>query len=158
MANNLKMIKAKMSAAIAKQKVGTPMQQTGVVSPAIDAGSASVNTEIFTYFTAAGEQRVAYSAESWVKLTLELETAGPVAFGTRLQILPVLSGKGALLPVGRSVELFLSKGNRLVLAADALNRVKVIVEPLPWLQAISMQVGSVVGSLASLASAFMNRG
>lgn len=94
------------------------------------------NTLIYTLFTKAGETRLVYSATTWVKIRLMLETAGPVAVGTRQQIGPTLSGKGILLPVNQEIDFVLAKGDRLFMVAEAINRVKFICEMIPWQEQI----------------------
>ena len=88
-----------------------------------------MHTNIFTYFTFVGGSRLLYSAESWTKIRLRLETAGPVAVSTRQEITPVLSGKGILLPVGIPIDFNIPKGDRLFITAGAINRVTVFTEP-----------------------------
>lgn len=91
-------------------------------------------TEIFTYFTTPGETRLLYSAPTWVKIRLTLENAGPVSVGTKQIITPVLSGRGILLLTDDEITFTLPRGNRLFIAAESVNRVKVIVEPFAWLE------------------------
>jgi hypothetical protein len=111
-----------------------------------------MRTDIYTYFTQpTGVSELLYSAETWVRLELALETAGPVAIGTRESVVPVLSGKGVLLsPAGEPLEFIMPKGNRLFIAAEAVNRVKVIVEPIPWLEQLLFQVEQGFGGLKGL--------
>jgi hypothetical protein len=75
---------------------------------------------------------------------LTLETAGPVAVSTKQQILPVLSGKGQLLETGVPLRFELAKGNRLWVATTSLNRIKVTVQPLPWLEQLAGLLGLIV--------------
>lgn len=97
-----------------------------------------MHTRIQTYFTVAnGTSQLLYSAENWVRVEFQLETAGPVAVGTLQDVTPVLSGKGILLPPdGEPVRFVLPKGDRVFIAAESINRVKFIVEPIPWLEEI----------------------
>jgi hypothetical protein len=90
-----------------------------------------LHTEIYTYFTQIGESRLLYSANFWCTIKLTLETAGPVAAGTRENLVPVLSGKGVLLTTDEDEEWVLAKGDRIFITAESVNRVKVIIEPLP---------------------------
>lgn len=112
------------------------------------------HTDIYTYFTKPiNESELLYSAESWVMVTLILETAGPVAVSTRQDVVPVLSGKGALLePDGEPFRFVLPKGDRLFIAAEAINRVKVIIEPFPWLEQILLSLSQGFGGLMGLLS------
>jgi hypothetical protein len=99
------------------------------------------NTEIFTYFTLPdGQTHLLYTAETWMTIRMTLETAGPVAVSTREEITPVLSGRGRLLPVGVEYEFRVPKGNRIWIAAEAVNRVSWSVAPIPWLQTISLEL------------------
>ncbi len=118
-----------------------------------------MRTQIYTYFTKpTGISELLYSAESWVQMTLVLETAGPVSFGTSENVSPVLSGKGILLPpTGVPIEVYLPKGNRIFIAANAINRVKVIIEPLPWLEQIAQQVGEGLSGLRGTLGAAMRK-
>jgi hypothetical protein len=93
-------------------------------------------TEIYTYFTKPGPTRLLYTAEDWIEVILELQTAGPVAFSTRQEITPVLSGKGILLTTDIPRKVTLEKGDRIFIAAEAVNRVSFITQPFGFLQEI----------------------
>jgi hypothetical protein len=97
-----------------------------------------MHTDVYTYFTQPdGQSHLLYSAEIWVRIEFQLETAGPVAVGTRQEIMPVLSGRGVLLPPdGEPVKWIMPRGDRIFIASETLNRVKVIIEPIPWLEQI----------------------
>lgn len=100
------------------------------------------NTEMFTYFTrpTAGTLLL-YSAENWVRARLMLETAGDVVVATNRQnITPVLSGKGILLPFNVEITFPLSKNNRIFIASNTVNRVKFIIEPIPWQEQIALML------------------
>ncbi len=118
-----------------------------------------MKTDIYTYFTVpTGITELLYSAESWMRVELVLETAGPVAVSTRDSVTPVLSGKGILLePDGEPIEFIMPKGNRLFIAAESFNRVKVIIEPIPWLEQILFQVEEGFGGLKGIMGA-LSRG
>ncbi len=116
-----------------------------------------MQTQIETYFTnRIGTSQLLYSAEDWVRITLRLQTAGPVAVSTRQEIVPVLSGLGILLPVDDFITFVLPRGDRLFIAAEATNRVAVQIEPIPWLAQILMAMdqgfGEVVRALFRLKS------
>jgi hypothetical protein len=111
-----------------------------------DVPPATGRTEIATYFTKVGGNQLLYQAEGWVKLRLVLETAGPVSVGTRDDIVPVLSGKGILLPTNVEIQFPMSKGQRIYISATAVNRVRRIIEPVPYAD----QILSMIGSLVSL--------
>jgi len=116
------------------------------------AGQTEVYT-LFTQFNGPQFTKLLFSAQSWVRITLRLETAGPVEVGWREDLAPVLSGKGILLDV-RDVTFILPKGQRLFYTAASVNRVRVIIEPIPWLEQIlaNVQIGfdRVVDSLNPL--------
>lgn len=97
----------------------------------VAAPAPSTKTRMFTYFTIAGETKLLYSAETWVRANLFLEDAGPVSVGTDQNLAPVLSGKGILLPTNIERGFYLSKGDRIFILAEAVNRVQVVIEPLP---------------------------
>ena len=149
----------------APSKIGVPPD-----SSATNPGQASftqlktpdTNSDNYTFFTTipiAGQpdSTVLYTADRpWVRVTLILETAGPVAVGTKATITPVLGGAGILLPppsvggVGQPIVFNLAKGNKLYIASTSVNRVKVQIDPLPWLQDIFFLVQAVVAGIASL--------
>ena len=140
--------------------------KVGQVRPGVDPNGApdvTSRTETYTLFTQIGGNRLLYSAESWVRVNLRLETAGPVAVSTREVVTPTLSGKGILLGADE-VEFILPKGSRLIYTADSVNRVRFIIEPVPWLEQLyrTVDVGfsrliaglsplQVLGSIASRA-------
>lgn len=114
-----------------------------------------MRTEIYTWFTKTdGVSDLMYSAEFWVRITLRLETAGPVAVGTREELGPVLSGKGILLPDEDPITFVLENGSRLFIISESLNRVQFTVEHIPWLEAILM---SIQGGFKSLISTWLGR-
>lgn len=125
----------------AKQQVAkSDKPQTPHVSQDVVA-----TTEIFTYFTKVGGTHRLVSATKWTRARLFLETAGPVAVSTKGDLVPVLSGKGILLPPGQEIEFVLPRGDRLYIAADAVNRVKVIIEPIAFGEQILQAILSLVG-------------
>lgn len=120
-----------------------------------------MRTEIYTYFTVPdGETKLLYSAENLVRVTVQLENAGPVAVGQREDISPVLSGKGMLLPPGNTDDktFVLSKENRLYIVSESVNRVKFIVEPIPFLEKILAATESIVGIAGSVARRALKAG
>lgn len=109
-------------------------------SPSSTIAAAELKTEIYTYFARPpqnGQCAVLYNADRLqAKVTLQLETSGPVAVGTKQNILPVRSGKGTLLETGEPTFFYLAKGERLYVAATSINRIKVTIEPIPWAEQI----------------------
>ena len=132
-------------------KIPTPAlmdrNQGSVQAPSATIAGAELATEIYTYFARPpvdGQLPKIYNADrQYAQVTLTLETAGPVAVSTKQQILPVLSGKGELLETGVPMTYFLAKGNRLYVAATSINRIKVVIQPLPWLEQIAGLLGRV---------------
>lgn len=111
-------------------------------APAPSPDFNSDRSKFSTYFAKApvsGESTpVIYPADRlWTDVTLLLETAGPVVVGDSAQLLPVLSGKGMLLPTGVPLTFRVAKGVKLYVQATALNRIKVMVQPVPWLEQIT---------------------
>lgn len=118
--------------------------------PQADQGRAEVRTYVSTYFTkiSADETQILYNGDrQWAKVKLTLETAGPVAVGVVQKITPVLSGKGIDLTTDVEVEIPVAKGTRLYIASTAVNRVKVIVEPSPWLEQITGLLRIAIGRM-----------
>jgi len=121
--------------------------------PSPEVGAGNNRLQIFTYFTKAtvpGQQpAILYNGDRlWTRLTLTLETAGPVAIGQSSQINPVLSGKGELLATGVPTPITLAKGNMIYIASTSVNRVKVQIEPLPWLEQITATLRQLVSRIA----------
>ena len=119
--------------------------------PADTTGGSENRSFIDTYFTKApvdGQATdIIYNGDRlWAKVTLTLETAGPVAVGNSSSITPVLSGKGQLLETDVPTIFFIAKGTRMYVAASGINRVKRIVEPVPWLETIAGLVGTLIGA------------
>jgi len=124
---------------------------------ALNEGQAQNKTEIYTYFTKVRSGKapdILYNGDRlWAKVTLTLENAGPVAVGNKSQITPVLSGKGELLQTDEPRSFWIGKGTRLYIAATTVNRVKVEVEPIPWLE----QMSGVLSQLAGVAAGMFGR-
>jgi hypothetical protein len=151
---------------------GAPVSKIGPVSldrtraqspePADTTGGAEHRTFVDTYFTKAPvvgqDTDIVYNGDMvWAKVTLTLETAGPVAVGNLASLTPVLSGKGQLLETDVPTEFFIAKGTRLYISAAGVNRVKRVIEPIPWLEVIAGLVGSVVRALGGAAAALRSK-
>jgi hypothetical protein len=122
--------------------------------PEGDAGAGNNRSEFSTYFTkipVMGEPTpVLYSGDRlWADVTLTLETAGPVAVGNRSQITPVLSGRGILLETGVPLTFRIAKGSKIYIAATAVNRLKMFIQPIPWQEQITGLLLRVVSGVAS---------
>jgi hypothetical protein len=124
---------------------------TNQQTPQSNQGRGENRTQITTYFTSAlngAASPILYSGDRmWAKVTLTLETAGPVAVGNMAELAPVLSGRGQLLETGVPTPFTIAKGTRLYIAATSVNRVKVVIEPLPWLEQITALISGVIASL-----------
>lgn len=116
-------------------------------------------TDMYTYFTqATGNTTLVFSAETWVKIRLLLETAGPVSIGWRENLGPVLSGQGRLLPTGQEVWFAMPPGQRLYFASNTVDRVSVVVERIPFGQQMLHQLIEVPGAIASSLAALIRPG
>jgi len=157
------------------QRVAQAMQASGLVERALPSSKGNepqgqlqtYRTEIFAYFTVVGGTQLLYSAENWVRIKIEPQTAGPIAVGTRASLTPVLGGGGITLSDGDSYQAYLAKGTRFYIASESVNRVNVTVEPVPWLEqldknqqaaseglraAIMSAASSIVAAIAALRS------
>ena len=116
----------------------TNQTQASVQAPSPTVAGAELATEIYTFFAKPvtdGRFVVLYNGDrQFAQVVLTLETAGPVAVSQKQQLDPVLSGKGQLLETGVPLTFFIAKGNRIYVAATAISRIKVTVEPFPWLE------------------------
>ncbi len=137
------------------RNVATPDVAPAQVIATAPAGGGERNAEIYTLFTKVGQQQpngtpILYNNErQWARITVTLETAGPVAVGTRADLFPVLSGRGVLLATGVPTVFNMGKGqNRLYYAATAVSRLKVEIEAFPWLEEINANVVAIRDLLA----------
>lgn len=133
---------------------GTSAPITGTADP---GGRVDRQSDISTYFTRIGsvngQTPTLYNGDRlWCNVTLLLETAGPVAVGTRADLFPVLSGKGMLLDTGVPATFTIGKGTRLYIASDSVNRVKVELAPFPWIEQIAASTTAIEDLLRALAS------
>jgi hypothetical protein len=114
--------------------------------PTVKAEPALFRAE--TYFTVPdGQTHLLYTAQSWVKVRLLLESAGPVVYGQNQGITPVLSGRGSRLITGEEKEIELTKGSRIFIAAEAINRVSFSVSPIPFSDVIGGWVSALLGAI-----------
>ena len=131
--------------------VSTDRTVASVTAPQAQTGAGDNRTQIYTYLTKLpenGQAAVLYNGDRlWAKITLTLQTAGPVSVGQQQGIVPVLGGQGALLTTGQPYEVVIAKGSRLYVAANGLNRIAVKVEPLPWLEQITALIGRVADGI-----------
>lgn len=109
-------------------------------------GPGDNRTQVSTYLTKPRGTDILYNGDRlWAKLTLTLQTAGPVAVGQQQSLRPVLGGAGTLLTPGVPYVVTIGKGTRLYIAANTVNRVAVQVEPFPWLENITGLAGKIAG-------------
>lgn len=129
--------------------------------PSVTLGGGATRSKYNTYITqppAPGQQpRAIYEGDRlWAVVTLTLETAGPVAVSDMPNLFPVLSGKGLLLPTGQPMQFKIAKGTRLYVAATAVNRIKVQIDPVPWLEQIAgtlmLIAGKVLGRIPGVSA------
>jgi hypothetical protein len=124
--------------------------------PSPTVKSTATKTRMSDYFTVPGDTRLLYTAEGWVHVRLLLQNAGPVAVGMDQNITPVLSGRGRLLPTGQEIRFNLTRGDRLFIAAESINRVSFTIEPLQPVDRIVVLIESGLGSVRSIASAVLS--
>jgi len=141
-------------------KIGNGSTQRSIAQspqPAIDGGQVEHRSLIFTYFTKAdATTEILYNGDRmWAKVTLTLETAGPVAVGQSSALVPVLTGTGQLLETGVPTVFDVAKGNIIYIASTSINRVKVVLSPYPWMETIVGRIGAVVASLSGTVTAAM---
>jgi hypothetical protein len=138
--------------------VSTNQTQGSVQAPSPSFAGAELNAEVYTYFAKPsldGTAAILYNGDrQYAQVVLTLETAGPVIVGTKQQLYPVTSGKGARLETGVPTKFTISKTNRLWVATGSLNRISVTIQPVPWLEQITGLLASIVGSIAK----FFSRG
>ncbi len=123
-------------------------------APPPNPGPGNNQAQVSTYFTKApvvGDSTpIIYNGDRlWARVTLTLETAGPVAVGTMSQITPVLGGKGQLLETNEPLYYDIAKGTRLYIAATGANRVKLKIEALPWLEQITGLISNLINAITS---------
>lgn len=105
-------------------------------------GAGDNRIQVDTYFTSlpvpSRPTPIVYNGDrNWVRVTLTLETAGPVSVGNMSNLAPVLSGKGRLLQTGVPAEFYVAKGSRLWIESTGINRITRQVEALPWLEQLA---------------------
>lgn len=134
-----------------QRAIPTPGASGGAPDPTQSAGNYQAQTYTFIT-TAGGQEQQLYTANvEWSRVTLVLETAGPVAVAFTQGFTPVLSGKGTLLTTNLPYVADVPRGSRLWIAANTVERVKVLVHPLPWLEQILGGILKVALGVARLA-------
>lgn len=100
-------------------------------------------TDMFTYFTTPGGTEEVTAFPGWARVKVQLESAGPVAIGTTPELQPILGGRGILLDTDEPETFVVAKGTRLYIAAGTVERVKITIEPIPWLEEIAVRIDMV---------------
>ncbi|HET9061830.1 MAG TPA: hypothetical protein VFO62_00945 [Candidatus Binatia bacterium] len=116
--------------------------------PAVQQGQAETRTFAQTYFTkvSSTDTQILYNGDrQWAYVTITLETAGPVVVGLVQKLTPVLSGKGTRLTPNEPIRFPVAKGNRVWIASTSVSRVKLVVEPAPWLEQITGLLRHIAG-------------
>ena len=117
-------------------------------TPQPDQAAGNYNTTLSTVFTKAGAITLLYSAErAWMRLTITLETAGPVEVSSVSNFKPFLSGKAQALQTGVPLIYDCAKGSRVWVGAGTVERLKLTVQPLPWLEQITGAAGAIMAAL-----------
>lgn len=142
-----------------------PVSKIGVVSldrnvaqapaPSDVPATQDGRTLVYTFFTSlpnVGESpTILYNGDRlWGRVTLTLENAGPVSVGTISNLDPVLGGNGTLLTTGVPVQFDIYKGTRIYVLATGVNRIKVSVAPIPWLEMITGLVARIANGVMSV--------
>lgn len=117
-------------------------------APPGSQGQGELSSDGYTLITQVGFQSdgktpILYNGDRlWARVTMTLQTAGIVVWGTRAELAPITSGKGSELQTNVPVTLTVAKGTRIYYLASAINRVTVQVEPIPWLERITAGIDS----------------
>jgi hypothetical protein len=115
--------------------------------------AGNYNTTLSTVFTKVGQVVPLYTADqSWARVVVTLETAGPVEVASVANFKPFLSGKAQTLQTGVPLTFDCARGSKLFIGASTVERVKLTVEPLPWLEQIAGGITNVVGGIRNLFS------
>lgn len=148
-------IAPRTAVATPQSKIGVPAgpidrSQASVPDPVAKSGGGDIRASATTYFTKVGPAVELYSGDRrWARVTVTLETAGPVAVGFVTNLTPVTSGKGVLLDTDVPMVFDIAKGNKLYIAATAVNRVKLQIQPYPWMEQITgliLDLGKMIAS------------
>ncbi len=132
-----------------ESKIGPVSLDRNKASPPEASVSSGDNNraDLYTYFTkgpGAATETLYNGDRLWALVTLELQTAGPVVVGTRAQLTPVLSGRGISMATGKPITIRVAYGTRIYIASNAVSRVSVQIESVPWLEQISALLGRIV--------------
>lgn len=130
----------------------TSTNRTVASRPSPSTGQGDTRYAAYTYIATPpkpGESTpILYNGDRlWVRVTLTLETAGPVAVGDKAALAPVTSGRGILLDTNQATVLTVAKGSRVYVLANTVSRIKVQIEPLPWLEQITGILGQAANAV-----------
>ena len=134
-------------------KIGVPpgqaVDRNQASAQPLAANADNSRADVYSYFTKNdGVTYPLYNGDRrWVTVTLILRTGGPVAAGTRANLGAVTSGQGVLLNTNEPAKFIIAKGTKLYIAASAVSRVDVAIEPIPWLEEITSLVNAVLFAL-----------
>lgn len=129
--------------------MATPAPQTGQQGQELYAG---IGNKAYTVLVDSTKTKLLLSVQQWTKVTLRLESAGPVAFGNQEDLFPLASGKGRLLSKDTDVIVTMVPQSRLYIASDSFQRVAVQVEPYPWLWEVYSKLKALAPTIGSLLS------
>jgi hypothetical protein len=127
------------------RSVPTPIQ------PVADQTGATYITDLKTVITLPGKiVQIVPATQAWVKATFTLETAGPVEVSSNSNWV-LLSGTGQALITNVPLSFSVARGNSLYIQAGATNRLKVTIEPYPWLEQIFASAQSIARAVQGAA-------
>jgi hypothetical protein len=106
--------------------------------------------DYYNFLTKTGSTQLLLSLPQWTKITMRLNTAGPVVVGTREQLDPVISGKGAPLVTDQEFEMLIGPNTRVYYFATGINSVTIKVEAIPWMLTIASLISDVVKAISGL--------
>jgi len=106
-------------------------------------------TEAVTFITEPGAtpKLVVTADQPWIRATFTLETAGPVEVSAK-QSWTLSSGNGQTLITNVPLSFTIARGNKFYIASSTVNRVRITIEPVPWLE---QTVGALVAGFTGLA-------
>lgn len=137
------------------QNLGMPDKTLQRAIPMVTGANAQPQapkqTRSYSQVVQAGPTSVLLVTESWSTVRLTLRSAGPVAVGTASELMPIASGKGVLLQTDEPYVTNLPGGTRLYVAAGAINRLNVTIEPIPWMEQVAFQLEQIRGAVAGAA-------
>lgn len=140
---------------VSSDKIGLPsrgLDRTAASIEPLNPTQGDTLSKYFTYITKNdGVTYVLYNGDRrWTKITLTLESSGPVSVGDASNLGAVTSATGVLLQTNQPLVFTVGKGTKLYIAATAVSRVKVFIEPIPWMEQIAAFTAGVMQSMQQL--------